>query len=69
MTKLAAILDQIDLGSVLLPEFQRGYVWNREVVDFPAPLRLMPSQVSAGEVGESARPSRPASRRPRGPTR
>lgn len=32
MTKLAAILDQIDSGSVLLPEFQRGYVWNREQV-------------------------------------
>jgi hypothetical protein len=25
VTKLAAILDQIDSGSVLLPEFQRGY--------------------------------------------
>jgi hypothetical protein len=32
MTKLAAILDQIDSGSVLLPEFQRGYVWNRDQV-------------------------------------
>lgn len=32
MTKLAVILDQIDSGSVLLPEFQRGYVWNREQV-------------------------------------
>ena len=32
MTKLAAILDQIDSGSVLLPEFQRGYVWSREQV-------------------------------------
>jgi hypothetical protein len=32
MTKLAAILDQIDAGSVLLPEFQRGYVWNRDQV-------------------------------------
>src|ERR1700759_1235630 len=30
VTKLAAILDQIDSGSVLLPEFQRGYVWNRD---------------------------------------
>lgn len=29
MTKLAAILDQIDSGSVLLPEFQRGYVLRR----------------------------------------
>ena len=32
MTKLAAILHQIDSGSVLLPEFQRGYVWNRDQV-------------------------------------
>jgi hypothetical protein len=31
-TKLAAILDQIDSGSVLLPEFQRGYVRNRDQV-------------------------------------
>ena len=26
------ILEQIDLGAVALPEFQRGYVWNREQV-------------------------------------
>jgi hypothetical protein len=32
VTKLAAILDQIDSGSVLLAEFQRGYVWNRDQV-------------------------------------
>jgi hypothetical protein len=32
VTKLAAILDQIDSGSVLLPEFQRGYVWSRDQV-------------------------------------
>ena len=30
--KINTILDQIDLGSVALPEFQRGYVWNREQV-------------------------------------
>lgn len=30
MTKLGAILDQIDSGTVLLPEFQRGYVSNRD---------------------------------------
>lgn len=30
--KIATILDQIDLGSVALPEFQRGYVWNRDQV-------------------------------------
>jgi hypothetical protein len=29
VTRLAVILDQIDSGSVLLPQFQRGYVWNR----------------------------------------
>jgi Protein of unknown function DUF262 len=32
VTKLGAILDQIDSGTVLLPEFQRGYVWNRDQV-------------------------------------
>jgi hypothetical protein len=32
MTKLGSILDQIDSGAVLLPEFQRGYVWNRDQV-------------------------------------
>jgi len=30
--KVSTILDQIDLGSIALPEFQRGYVWNREQV-------------------------------------
>src|SRR5687768_13067618 len=32
MAKLGTILDQIDAGSMLLPEFQRGYVWNRDQV-------------------------------------
>lgn len=32
MAKLSTILDQIDSGSMLLPEFQRGYVWNRDQV-------------------------------------
>lgn len=32
MAKLSTILDQIDAGTVLLPEFQRGYVWNRDQV-------------------------------------
>ena len=27
--KIGVILDQIDLGSIALPEFERGYVWNR----------------------------------------
>jgi uncharacterized protein with ParB-like and HNH nuclease domain len=26
--KISTILDQIDLGAMALPEFQRGYVWN-----------------------------------------
>jgi hypothetical protein len=32
MSKLSTILAQIDLGALLLPEFQRGYVWNRDQV-------------------------------------
>ena len=32
VAKLAAILDRIDWSSVLLPEFQRGYMWNRDQV-------------------------------------
>ncbi|WP_160051341.1 DUF262 domain-containing protein [Nocardiopsis sp. FR26] len=32
MAKLSMILDQIDAGTVLLPEFQRGYVWNQDQV-------------------------------------
>lgn len=30
--KIEAILDQIDLGAMALPAFQRGYVWNRDQV-------------------------------------
>lgn len=30
--KLATVLDLIDNGSIQLPEFQRGYVWNRDQV-------------------------------------
>jgi hypothetical protein len=30
--KISTILDQIDLGHIALPEFQRGYVWNRDQV-------------------------------------
>jgi hypothetical protein len=30
--KIIKILDQIDLGAMALPEFQRGYVWNRDQV-------------------------------------
>ena len=30
--KISTILTQIDLGTIALPKFQRGYVWNREQV-------------------------------------
>lgn len=30
--QISTILDQIDLGAMALPEFQRGYVWNRDQV-------------------------------------
>lgn len=30
--QIQTILSQIDLGAMALPEFQRGYVWNREQV-------------------------------------
>lgn len=29
---ISTILNQIDLGAMALPEFQRGYVWNRDQV-------------------------------------
>lgn len=32
MTQLSALLSQIDSGSIVLPEFQRGYVWSRDQV-------------------------------------
>lgn len=32
MPKLSVLLDQIDSETLLLPEFQRGYVWNRDQV-------------------------------------
>ena len=30
--KIQTILDSIDLGAIALPEFQRGYIWNRDQV-------------------------------------
>ena len=30
--RISTVLDQIELGSIALPVFQRGYVWNREQV-------------------------------------
>jgi len=32
VTRLPTLLDEIDSGAVLLPEFQRGSVWNRDQV-------------------------------------
>lgn len=32
MMKISTILDHIDTGYIALPEFQRGYVWNRDQV-------------------------------------
>lgn len=32
VTELSTLLAQIDNGTLLLPEFQRGYVWNRDQV-------------------------------------
>ncbi|MEO1254477.1 MAG: DUF262 domain-containing protein [Bacteroidota bacterium] len=44
--QLSTILDQIDSGSIALPEFQRGYVWRREQV-----RRLMRSLYRGFPVG------------------
>ena len=30
--KISTLLDQIEFGQIALPEFQRGYVWNRDQV-------------------------------------
>src|SRR5689334_10419687 len=30
--KISYILDSVDSGTVVLPEFQRGYVWSRDQV-------------------------------------
>lgn len=43
---LTTILDQIDMGSIALPEFQRGYVWNRDQV-----RKLMTSLYRSHPVG------------------
>lgn len=32
MMKIGFLLDSIDHGTVVLPEFQRGYVWSRDQV-------------------------------------
>jgi len=46
VTRLSTLLDEIDSGVVLLPEFQRGYVWNRDQV-----RGLMRSPYRAHPVG------------------
>ena len=30
--KISTFLDQIEIGQFALPEFQRGYVWDRDQV-------------------------------------
>ena len=45
--QISTILSQIDLGSYALPEFQRGYVWNREQV-----RKLMGSLYREYPIGE-----------------
>jgi len=32
LMKISTLLDHIDNGHIALPEFQRGYVWNRDQV-------------------------------------
>lgn len=44
--RITTILDQIDLGNLVLPEFQRGYVWNRDQV-----RRLMTSLYRGHPIG------------------
>lgn len=43
---VSTILDQIDIGAIALPEFQRGYVWNRDQV-----RKLMSSLYNDHPVG------------------
>lgn len=38
--KISTVLDHIDSGHIALPEFQRGYVWNRDQVAGPFRLAL-----------------------------
>ena len=60
VTKLGAILDQIDPGSVLLPEFQRGYVRNRDPV---RGLAISPHSPVAGRAPAPGRPKCSKNRR------
>ena len=42
--KVSTILDHIDSGHMALPEFQRGYVWNRDQVNESADTLSIASQ-------------------------
>ena len=44
--KISTILDNIDAGTLALPEFQRGFVWNRDQVK-----KLMTSLYKRHPVG------------------
>ena len=44
--KISTILDHIDSGHMALPEFQRGYVWNRDVNPASLPAIRLNSPVS-----------------------
>lgn len=67
MTQLQALLSQIDSETMLLPEFQRGYVWNRDQVrgllrslylDYPVgSLLVWETQAMSGEVRGSEQAS------------
>jgi len=62
--KISTLLDQIDLGTLTLPEFQRGYVWRREQVrEFLDSLyrRYPVGSLLVWETRRSAAPVRPGS--------
>ena len=63
--KISTILDHIDSGHMALPEFQRGYVWNRDQVRglFGSLYRRHP----VGGCWSGRRSRRPATHRGDGP--
>ena len=60
--KISTILDHIDSGHMALPEFQRGYVWNRDQVrglfDFALPAASGRRPAGLGDRVEDGDPSR-----------
>ena len=56
--KISTILDHIDSGHMALPEFQRGYVWNRDQV------RDRPRQARPAHVFDQRLPGDPGFRLP-----